>query len=143
VLKGIDLAIDEGEFVAIVGFSGSGKTTLISLLAGLTEPDRGQVLFKGQPVRGAGPERAVVFQNYSLMPWLSVAGNVSLAVDAVHPEWPAAKRADLVKRYVGMRWSAGRPNSPAACGSAWRWRARSPCSRNCCCWTSRCPRSMR
>jgi nitrate/nitrite transport system ATP-binding protein len=102
VLRDIDLAIEEGEFVALVGFSGTGKTTLVSLLAGLTAPDSGQVLFRGKPVTGASPERAVVFQSYSLMPWLSVTGNVRLAVDAVHGTKPAAERSALVARYVKM-----------------------------------------
>ena len=88
--------------MALVGFSGSGKTTLISTLAGLVAPDSGEVLFKGKPVTGASPERAVVFQSYSLMPWLSVTGNVALAVDAVHGDMSAAERAALVASYVKM-----------------------------------------
>ena len=63
VLGGIDLAINEGEFVAIVGFSGSGKTTLINLIAGLEKADAGEVLLKGQPVTGPGPDRGLVFQS--------------------------------------------------------------------------------
>jgi nitrate/nitrite transport system ATP-binding protein len=102
VLKDVSLAIEEGEFVALVGFSGSGKTTLVSTLAGLITPDSGEVLFKGKPVTGASPERAVVFQSYSLMPWLSVTGNVALAVDAVHSDISAVERAALVARYVKM-----------------------------------------
>ncbi|MEO8316022.1 MAG: ABC transporter ATP-binding protein [Pseudomonadota bacterium] len=102
VLKDVSLAIEEGEFVALVGFSGSGKTTLISILAGLAAPDSGEVLFKGKPVTGASPERAVVFQSYSLMPWLSVTGNVALAVDQVHGDVSATDRAALVGRYVKM-----------------------------------------
>ena len=102
VLRDIDLVIEDGEFVALVGFSGSGKTTLISILAGLAAPDSGEVLFKGNPVTGAAPERAVVFQNYSLLPWLSVTGNIALAVDAVHDEWPAARRRAQVEKYVHM-----------------------------------------
>src|SRR5262245_17052676 len=102
VLNRVSMSIEEGEFVALVGFSGSGKTTLISTLAGLVAPDSGQVLFKGKPVEGASPERAVVFQSYSLMPWLSVQGNVGLAVDAVHTGKTAVERADIVSRYVKM-----------------------------------------
>jgi nitrate/nitrite transport system ATP-binding protein len=98
VLKDVSLTIEEGEFVALVGFSGSGKTTLVSTLAGLIKPDSGEVLFKGEPVTGAAPERAVVFQSYSLLPWLSVTGNVALAVDAVHGGLPAAERTALVAR---------------------------------------------
>ncbi|MEL6476884.1 MAG: nitrate ABC transporter ATP-binding protein [Pseudomonadota bacterium] len=102
VLKGIDLSVREGEFVAILGFSGTGKTTLINLLAGLELPDRGQALFKGQPITGPGPERGLVFQSYSLMPWLSVNGNVALAVDAVHGKKSASERAEIVDHYVKM-----------------------------------------
>jgi nitrate/nitrite transport system ATP-binding protein len=102
VLKNVSLAVEEGEFVAIVGFSGSGKTTLISLMAGLIEPDSGAVLFRGERVRAPGPERGVVFQNYSLMPWLSVHGNVALAVDAVSGELSAAERRARVTRYIDM-----------------------------------------
>ncbi len=102
VLKDISLSVNEGEFVAIVGFSGSGKTTLISLMSGLATPDEGEVLFRGKPVTEPGPERGVVFQNYSLMPWLSVSENVALAVDAVHGGEGRAKRAARVARYVEM-----------------------------------------
>jgi nitrate/nitrite transport system ATP-binding protein len=102
VLGGIDLTITEGEFVAIVGFSGSGKSTLISLLAGLSQPTAGSVLFEGAEVTGPGPERGVVFQSYSLMPWLSVRGNVALSVDAVMRGKPKAERRAVVDRYVEM-----------------------------------------
>jgi nitrate/nitrite transport system ATP-binding protein len=102
VLRDINLEIAKGEFVAIVGFSGSGKTTLISILAGLVAPDEGAVLMDGRPVTGPGPERGVVFQNYSLMPWLSVEGNVGLAVDAVFGDWPRSKRKAHVATFVGM-----------------------------------------
>ena len=102
VLRDVTLDIAEGEFVAILGFSGTGKTTLMSLLAGLETPDRGTVSFRGAPVAGPGPERGLVFQSYSLMPWLTVNGNVGLAVDAVHPKLSKAERAAKVARYVGM-----------------------------------------
>ena len=102
VLAGIDLTIGAGEFVAIVGFSGSGKTTLISLLAGLERPTAGSVLFEGVEVTGPSPERGVVFQNYSLMPWLSVEGNVALAVNAVHGGRSRAERARTVAHYIEM-----------------------------------------
>ncbi|MEL6999804.1 MAG: nitrate ABC transporter ATP-binding protein [Pseudomonadota bacterium] len=102
VLKGIDLSIGEGEFVAILGFSGTGKTTLINLMAGLEKPDSGEALFKGKPIDGPGPERGLIFQSYSLMPWLSVSGNVALAVDAVHGGKPKAERAKMVDHYVKM-----------------------------------------
>lgn len=102
VLSGVNLQIDEGEFVAIVGFSGSGKTTLISTIAGLVQPDEGEVLLGGKAIEGAGPDRGVVFQSYSLMPWLSVRDNVALAVDAVYPQWSKAQRTAHVEKYIGM-----------------------------------------
>ena len=103
VLRGINLQVAEGEFLAIVGFSGTGKTTLISLLAGLQMPDMGgEVLFRGKQITGPGPERGVVFQSYSLMPWMTVAGNVALAVDAVHGARSRTERAALVAKYVAM-----------------------------------------
>jgi nitrate/nitrite transport system ATP-binding protein len=102
VLSDVDLSIEEGEFVAIVGFSGSGKTTLISTIAGLIQPDRGEVLFQGRPVTGPAPDRGVVFQNYSLLPWLTVQSNVALAVDSVFPKWSAAQRQAHVLKYIEM-----------------------------------------
>ncbi len=102
VLGGINLNVEEGEFVAIVGFSGSGKTTLISAIAGLITPDSGEIRFKGEKVTRAGPERGVVFQSYSLMPWLSVYGNIALAVDSVFNSWPNARRDTHIRKYINM-----------------------------------------
>ncbi len=102
VLAGLNLRIEPGEFVAIVGFSGSGKTTLVSLLAGLTRADHGEVLKSGQPVTAPGPDRGVVFQSYSLMPWLTVRENVALAVDHVFARNATAQRAERVQRYISM-----------------------------------------
>lgn len=101
VLKRLDLAVAEGEFLAVLGFSGTGKTTLINLMAGLDLPDAGEVLFRGRPVTGPGPERGLVFQSYALMPWLTVAGNIGLAVDAVS-KGTKAERAALVAKYIAM-----------------------------------------
>jgi nitrate/nitrite transport system ATP-binding protein len=116
VLEGVDLAIAEGEFVAIVGFSGSGKTTLVSLLAGLAAPDEGEVLKGGQPVRGPGRDRGVVFQGYSLMPWMSVWDNVALAV-------PGKERAQRTARYVRMvGLEAARAKRPAQLSGGMRQR---------------------
>ena len=102
VLKGIDLDVKEGEFLVLLGFSGTGKTTLINLLAGLDTPSTGSATFKGAPITGPGPERGVIFQSYSLMPWLTVNGNVALAVDTVFPNLSKAEKAEKVAHYVKM-----------------------------------------
>lgn len=102
ILKEINLDIREGEFIAIVGFSGSGKTTLISLIAGLIQADNGEVLKNGQAIVEPGPDRGVVFQNYSLMPWLTVYENVALAVDAIHKDLSAEQRRAHTEKYVKM-----------------------------------------
>ncbi len=102
VLKDLNMSIAKGEFVAIVGFSGAGKTTLISLIAGLLKADTGSVTLNGQPVTGPGPDRGIVFQNYSLLPWLTVFENISLAVDQVFGDWSTAKRRAHVEHYIQM-----------------------------------------
>lgn len=102
VLDGIDLDVAEGEFVAILGFSGSGKTTLISTIAGLIEPDSGTIEVKGVASTGPGADRGLVFQNYSLFPWLTVEGNVRLAVEAVHKGLSKAEQAALVREKVEL-----------------------------------------
>lgn len=102
VLHDVNLSIEEGEFVAIVGYSGSGKTTLISLIAGLLKPDTGTVALGGKPIDGPGPDRGLVFQNYSLLPWLTVRENIAVAVDTVFPEKSAQERHDHVTRYIDM-----------------------------------------
>lgn len=102
VLKDINLQIEEGEFVAIVGYSGAGKTTLISLIAGLIKPDSGQVLMDGKVVQGADPERGIVFQNYSLLPWLTVYENIRLAVDEVLSDKTNEERDAHTLKYIKM-----------------------------------------
>ncbi len=111
VLKGINLSLERGEFVAVVGFSGAGKTTLVSMIAGLATPDEGEIRIDGKLVRGAGPDRGVVFQSYSLMPWLTVRENVALAVDAVFAAESAVQRRQRtagVVEMVGLAHAADR-----------------------------------
>jgi nitrate/nitrite transport system ATP-binding protein len=100
VLTNINLKIEEGEFVAIVGFTGSGKTTLVNLIAGLIEPDSGEILFKGQAVSGTSHERGIIFQNYSLLPWLSVYDNIAMAVKAVFKDWNKKQLEEQVHRFI-------------------------------------------
>lgn len=102
VLKDVNLAIEQGEFVAIVGYSGAGKTTLMSILAGLIRPDAGSVTLEGRAMTGPGPDRGLVFQNYSLLPWLTVAENVRLAVDQVFPDKSEAERAAHATEFIQM-----------------------------------------
>lgn len=102
VLRDINLNINAGEFVAIVGFSGSGKTTLISLIAGLLSPDEGTISLHGQPIVSPGPDRGVVFQNYSLLPWLSVYENVALAVEAVYPAAAKQEQRQIAEKFIAM-----------------------------------------
>lgn len=96
VLEGIDLQVKKGEFIAIVGYSGTGKSTLISLIAGLTEPSSGSVSVDGTPVDGPSPQRGVVFQNYSLLPWFTVKDNVALSVNEVYKDAEKPERDQRV-----------------------------------------------
>ena len=86
VLQNVSLAVEQGEFVAIVGAMGSGKSTLLSMLAGLTAPDKGTIHIGGEPLTAIRRDAAFVFQNYSLLPWLTALDNVRLAVGAAFPE---------------------------------------------------------
>ncbi len=102
ILHDINLQVEEGEFVAIVGFSGSGKTTLLSIMAGLIAADSGTATLHGRPIVRPGPDRGVVFQSYSLMPWLTVYENVALAVDQVFKQETRAQRRARAHRYVEL-----------------------------------------
>ena len=102
VLSNINLKIEEGEVVAIVGFTGSGKTTLVNLINGLLKPTSGEVLFKGLPVADTSHERGVIFQNYSLLPWLTVGQNVYMAVKEAFPKESKSALKQRVNDYVEM-----------------------------------------
>jgi nitrate/nitrite transport system ATP-binding protein len=123
VLSNINLKIKPGEFIAIVGFSGSGKTTLISTIAGLIQADSGSVLKQNKTINAPGPDRGVVFQNYSLMPWLTVYENVALAVDQIFKDWPDAQRKAHTEKYVKMvNLGAARDKKPAELSGGMRQR---------------------
>jgi nitrate/nitrite transport system ATP-binding protein len=100
VLKEVNLLVEEGEFVSIVGFTGSGKTTFLNIAAGLLSPDSGYVRIKGQDITNVHPDAAVVFQNYSLLPWFSALENVRLAVEAAFPQWDRTRQLDQAEEYL-------------------------------------------
>ena len=123
VLRNINLDVAQGEFVAIVGYSGAGKTTLISMIAGLLHPDSGRITLGDRPVTGPGHERGVVFQNYSLLPWLNVYKNVLLAVDAVFPHWPRSQKQEHAERFIEMvNLAPARAKRPAELSGGMRQR---------------------
>ncbi|MBE9104931.1 ABC transporter substrate-binding protein [Nostoc cf. edaphicum LEGE 07299] len=101
-LKGIDLQIKKGEFVSLIGHSGCGKSTLLNMIAGLDLPTEGLVTLEGQKITKPGPDRMVVFQNYSLLPWRTVRENIALAVDSVMKGLPAAERNAIIEKHINM-----------------------------------------
>lgn len=102
VLEDCSLAVEENEFVAIIGYSGSGKSTLMALLAGLLVPDSGAVKLRGKAMKEPGPDRGIVFQNYSLLPWLTVFGNIELAVRQVFPSMTGNQRREYIQHYINL-----------------------------------------
>src|SRR5882672_7421068 len=102
VLRDINLSVEKGEFLAIVGYSGAGKTTLISLIAGLIPPDGGTLRLNDLDITEPGPDRGIVFQNYSLLPWLTVFENIYLAVDQVFPNWTPARKQQHTERHIAI-----------------------------------------
>ncbi len=108
-LKNIELKIKQGEFVSLIGHSGCGKSTLLNMIAGLDLPSKGGIILEGRQITKPGPDRMVVFQNYSLLPWLTVKENISLAVNRVMRHLPAGERRGIVEHHidlVGLRHAA-------------------------------------
>ncbi len=101
-LKNVDLKIRQGEFVSLIGHSGCGKSTLLNIIAGLDQPTVGGVVLEGRQVRQPGPDRMVVFQHYSLLPWLTVRQNIALAVDKVMKHLPAGERRSIVEHHINL-----------------------------------------
>jgi nitrate/nitrite transport system ATP-binding protein len=110
-LKNIELRIKQGEFISLIGHSGCGKSTLLNIIAGLDKPSHGGVILEGRQVTQPGPDRMVVFQNYSLLPWLTVRENIALGVDEVMGNRPAGERKGIIEHHielVGLRAAANK-----------------------------------
>ena len=101
-LRNINLQVNQEEFLCVIGHSGCGKSTLLNMVSGFLKPSAGEVLLAGQPIERPGPDRMVVFQNYSLLPWKSVRQNVELAVKAARPELDPAARRRVVDHHLEM-----------------------------------------
>jgi nitrate/nitrite transport system ATP-binding protein len=102
VLDGIDLSVKEGEFVCVIGHSGCGKSTLLNMVSGFNTPTQGEVRLQSKKITEPGPDRMMVFQNYCLLPWMSVFDNVYTAVDAVYPKKLEAEKRAIVRANLEM-----------------------------------------
>lgn len=98
----IDLEVLSNTFVSIIGPSGCGKSTLLNIIAGLSQPTTGHVAINDRPVFAPGPDRGVVFQNYALMPWMTVAENIQFAVETVYPNMALAQRKSIVRDFIAL-----------------------------------------
>ena len=102
IFKDVTIKIDKGEFVTVIGHSGCGKSTLLNMVAGLDTMSEGGIILNGREVSGPGLDRMVVFQNFSLMPWMTVFENIRLAVRAAYPDWDRGKIAAHVQKYIEL-----------------------------------------
>ena len=102
VLQDVNLTVNQGEFICVIGHSGCGKSTLLNMVSGFTQPTSGSVNLKGKPITKPGFDRMVVFQNYALLPWLTVFENVYLAIDSVYPEKKEAQKRAIVQRTFSL-----------------------------------------
>ncbi len=101
-LKNINLNIKQGEFVSLIGHSGCGKSTLLNIIAGLDLPSNGGIILEGRQIKGPGPDRMMVFQNYSLLPWKSVRENIALAVNKVLGDLPQGERRGIIEHHIDL-----------------------------------------
>jgi len=123
VFRDVAFGIDRGEFVTMVGHSGCGKSTLLNIIAGLEAPSQGGIVLEGRQIRGPGMDRMVVFQNFSLMPWMTAFENIRLAVRAAYPSWSRAQVREYVQRYIDMVGLTGAERKrPAALSGGMRQR---------------------
>ena len=101
-IKDINLEIEKNTFVSIIGPSGCGKSTLLNLIAGLQTPTSGKIVIDGQAIKGPGPDRGVIFQNYALMPWLTTIENIQFALNTVFPAKTNADIKERARKYLRM-----------------------------------------
>lgn len=101
-VKDIDLTVKKGEIIALIGHSGCGKSTLMGTISGMTKETTGEVIANGNKVKGPGPDRGIVFQNYSLLPWFTVQKNIFEAVDSVFKDKTKAEKLDIVEKNLKM-----------------------------------------
>ncbi len=102
VFRDVSLRVEEGEFVSVLGHSGCGKSTLLNIIAGIDTANDGYVFLDSKEIIGAGLDRMVVFQNFALLPWLTVYGNIRIAVKAAHPDWEKRDIHAWVQKYIDM-----------------------------------------
>ncbi len=102
VLDGVDLTVNQGEFVCVIGHSGCGKTTLLNMVSGFNTPTTGEVTLQGQRITSPGPDRMVVFQNYALLPWKTAFENVFLAVNSVYPDKSKHDKLEITREHLAM-----------------------------------------
>jgi bicarbonate transport system ATP-binding protein len=102
VLENVNLTVNEGEFICVIGHSGCGKSTLLNMVSGFARPSSGSVRLNGKSITKPGPDRMVVFQNYALLPWLTVFENVYLAVDSVYPNKGEQEKRAIVRDHLAM-----------------------------------------
>jgi nitrate ABC transporter ATP-binding subunit len=102
VLDGINLTVKEGEFLCVIGHSGCGKSTLLDMVSGFRQPTGGEVRLQSRPITEPGPDRMVVFQNYSLLPWLTAYENIYLGVDSVWPDKPKAEKDAITRDHLAL-----------------------------------------
>lgn len=102
VLEGVNLTVNEGEFICVIGHSGCGKSTLLNMVGGFSKPSVGEVRLRGKQITQPGPDRMVVFQGYALLPWLTAFENIYLAIDSVYPKKSQAEKTQIAREHLAM-----------------------------------------
>lgn len=102
VLEGVNLTVQEGEFICVIGHSGCGKSTLLNMVSGFTKPSSGSVRLNSKPITEPGPDRMMVFQNYALLPWLTAFENIYLALNSVFPNKPKAEKSAITRDHLAL-----------------------------------------